>query len=78
MPRDIKEERRGYAFIMFALIIFFVAWTVFIYVAARERGYVAACEDLYRGELKFDLVTNPDGTREWKRVEKEERRGKRE
>ena len=33
-----------------------------------ERGYVDACKDSYKGKLKYDLVTNPDGTREWKKV----------
>jgi hypothetical protein len=33
-----------------------------------ERGYVSACKDFYKGKLKYDLVTNPDGTREWKKV----------
>jgi hypothetical protein len=33
-----------------------------------ERGYVDACKDFYKGKLKYDLVSNPDGTREWKKV----------
>ena len=33
-----------------------------------EKGYKAACADFYQGHLKYDLITNPDGTREWKRV----------
>ena len=33
-----------------------------------EQGYKDACADFYQGKLKYDLVTNPDGTREWKRV----------
>ena len=33
-----------------------------------EQGYKDACADFYQGKLKYDLVTNSDGTREWKRV----------
>ena len=33
-----------------------------------EKGYKAACIDFYQGHLKYDLITNPDGTREWKKV----------
>lgn len=33
-----------------------------------EEGYKAACKDFYQGHLKYDLITNPDGTREWKKV----------
>lgn len=35
---------------------------------AYERGYVDACKDFYQGKLKYDLVSNPDGTREWKKI----------
>ena len=34
-----------------------------------EQGYKDACKDFYQGHLKYDLVTNPDGTREWKKIE---------
>lgn len=33
-----------------------------------EQGYKDACADFYQGKLKYDLVTNSDGTREWKRI----------
>lgn len=34
-----------------------------------EQGYIEACKDFYKGKLKYDLVDNPDGTREWKKIE---------
>ena len=37
-----------------------------------EEGYLDACRDFYQGKLKYDLVENPDGTKEWKNVEKGE------
>lgn len=37
-----------------------------------EEGYLDACKDFYQGKLKYDLVENPDGTKELKRVEKGE------
>lgn len=33
-----------------------------------EKGYLDACKDSHKGKLKYDLVTNPDGTREWKKI----------
>jgi hypothetical protein len=33
-----------------------------------EEGYLDACKDFYKGELKYVLVENPDGTKEWKRL----------
>lgn len=36
----------------------------------KEQGYIEACKDFYKGKLKADLVTNPDGSREWKWIEK--------
>ena len=50
-------------------ISFFVIKATDIHVKNHyERGYVDACKDFYKGKLKYDLVTNPDGTREWKKV----------
>jgi hypothetical protein len=37
-----------------------------------EKGYIDACKDSYKGKLKYNLVENPDGTKEWKKVEKRE------
>lgn len=35
-----------------------------------ERGYLQACKDMHKGDkLKFELIENSDGTREWIRVE---------
>lgn len=33
-----------------------------------EAGYRNACRDFHNGKLKYDLVVNADGTREWKKV----------
>ena len=30
-----------------------------------EEGYLDACKDFYKGKLKYDLIENDDGTREW-------------
>lgn len=35
-----------------------------------KKGYIDACKDFYKGKLKYDLVENEDGTREWKKIEK--------
>ena len=40
------------------------------YNGGRNAGYKEACIDFYKGKLKYDLVTNADGTREWKKIEK--------
>ena len=31
-----------------------------------EKGYIDACKDNYQGKLKYQLVENSDGTKEWK------------
>lgn len=38
--------------------------------ADYEAGYLAACKDFYKGKVRYDLITNPDGTSEWKKVSK--------
>lgn len=38
--------------------------------AAYEAGYLAACKDFYKGKVRYDLIANSDGTREWKKVSK--------
>ena len=35
-----------------------------------EEGYLDACKDLHQGKLKYDLVENHDGTKEWKKIDK--------
>lgn len=34
-----------------------------------EKGYLDACKDFYKGKLKYDLIENEDGTKEWKKLE---------
>lgn len=41
-----------------------------------EKGYLDACKDFYKGKLKYDLVENSDGTKEWKKIEKVEVKNK--
>lgn len=63
-------------YIVLFVVLLFVAGLVFvidrgmnnIIENSYERGYVSACKDFYKGKLKYDLVTNPDGTREWKKI----------
>ena len=56
--------------LLFIIGLVFVVDRVLNNVTANsyERGYVDACKDFYKGKLKYDLVTNQDGTREWKKV----------
>lgn len=52
----------------------FICFSVAVCIAVLtgiRYGYKEACSDFYHGKLKMELVENPDGTREWKTVEKE-------
>ena len=63
-------------FVFWGVVLTVVTGILFIFIEVSddlvknsyERGYVDACKDFYKGKLKYDLVTNPDGTREWKKV----------
>ena len=35
---------------------------------AYEQGYLDACKDFYKGKIKYDLVSNDDGTKTWQKV----------
>ena len=35
-----------------------------------EEGYLDACKDFYKGKLKYDLIENSDGTKEWRKIKK--------
>ena len=68
------------------LIVLFIGLASFVLIAAGaiahnenmkkehqeyyEKGYIDACKDFHKGKLKYDLVENEDGTREWKKIEK--------
>lgn len=62
--------------IVLFVVLLFAAGLVFVIdrvlnnvtTNSYERGYADACKDFYKGKLKYDLVTNQDGTREWKKV----------
>lgn len=62
-----------YKEIIIALSIVFIAIFIAIGVLqanrnAYEKGYVAACKDFYKGKVKYDLIENEDGTKEWKKI----------
>lgn len=33
-----------------------------------EKGYVDACKDFYQGKLKYELIENNNGTKEWRKI----------
>ena len=55
-------------FVLFPLIILyiFILCGNNIRENSFERGYIQACKDNYKGKLKYHLVENDDGTKEWK------------
>ena len=59
-------EIGAFALGVLVLIVFGLA---FAFKAVYENGYKDACRDFYKGKLKYDLVENADGTREWKKIE---------
>lgn len=64
--------------LVIVLVLFYAGIYAFIEVHKNsaksnyEEGYLDACKDFYKGKLKYDLIENPDGTKEWKKVEKGE------
>ena len=56
--------------IIFALICLLATYIYAWKQVGYESGYVDACKDFYKGKLKYDLVENPDGTKEWKKIKK--------
>lgn len=40
-----------------------------------EQGYIDACKDFYQGKLKYTLIENNDGTREWKKITENHKKG---
>lgn len=71
-------EKRIEIIMLFSLILSIILSALFLYHEQRgakilmdksyEQGYLDACKDFYKGKIKYDLVTNPDGTREWKKI----------
>ena len=57
--------------IIFGLVVFGISVS---FTRAKqqeyESGYIDACKDFYQNKVRYDLITNPDGTREWKKVSK--------
>ena len=67
----MDDEIKGFLLVMgfLILIVFIFGWYGEREAKEQyEQGYKDACADFYKGKLKYDLVTNPDGTREWKKV----------
>lgn len=68
----MSDDFKGFLLVsavILAIIFIFGWWDERELKERYEQGYKDACADFYQGKLKYDLVTNPDGTREWKRVE---------
>ena len=72
---DMGDDLKGFLLVMgiIMVLIFVFDWCEKRELKEQneqryEQGYKDACADFYQGKLKYDLVTNPDGTREWKRV----------
>ena len=50
---------------------FFLALTSSVKESGYEEGYLDACKDQYQGKkLKYQLIENKDGTKEWKKISK--------
>ena len=54
--------------IILLLISHFIIATFHVFEKQYEQGYIDACKDFYQGKLKYDLITNPDGTRSWQKI----------
>lgn len=75
MIKDLKSITFKTWIIYLILIIAFIIAGIFhkiemkqMYTETYEQGYLEACKDFYKGKLKYDLIQNPDGTREWKKI----------
>lgn len=69
--REISKHEREIvvliATISILILLLLICGRLFYY--AKEVGYKEACEDFYKGELKYDLISNQDGSiKEWRRV----------
>lgn len=56
--------------VLFIVLILLILSDFIFYKRIYESGYIDACKDFYQGKVRYDLITNPDGTREWKKVSK--------
>lgn len=68
----MKNKHIEEATVITALGLFaiFIGVAIFFsYHIVYEAGYKKACKDFYQGKVKYDLVTNSDGTSSWKKVE---------
>lgn len=56
--------------VLIIVLILLILSDFIFYNRIYESGYIDACKDFYQGKVRYDLITNPDGTREWKKVSK--------
>lgn len=68
----MKEMLKETLYILICLMIFSILF-YFNCKQEYELGYKEACKDFYNGKLRYDLIENPDGSREWKKMEKVEK-----
>lgn len=76
MNKDLKSITfKTWIMYLILIIIIFIIAGIFheievkqMYTETYEQGYLEACKDFYKGQLKYDLIQNPDGTREWKKI----------
>ena len=69
--REISKHEREIvvliAIISILILLFLIGGR--LYYHAKEVGYKEACEDFYNGSLKYDLISNQDGSnKEWRRI----------
>lgn len=69
--REISKHERDLvvliAIISILILLLLIGGRMFYY--AKDVGYKEACEDFYKGKLKYDLISNQDGSiKEWRRV----------
>lgn len=63
-----------FAVVFVGAVLIVVTLCVMTSIVAKsnyEAGYVDACKDFYKGHVKYDLVENSDGTKEWKKINNE-------
>jgi hypothetical protein len=62
-----SDDKIFFTFTAFVIFLF-VATTIGLCKVYYDKGYTDACKDFYKGKLKYDLIENSDGTREWKKI----------
>lgn len=62
---------------IFSIIFVILIFLIFVILAgiandyshemSYERGYLNACKDFYKGSLRYELKSNPDGSITWQK-----------